>query len=316
MSKVFIHVGLHKTASTFLQEQVFPLFPEMTYLGRPYTQQNKAFNKLQYADDSLYNAEEFLKEFEKNSGDKNIISDELLSGIPESNYLNRSIIANRLSTVFPEAEILLFIRGQKDILLSHYYQSVKIGTTYRPIDSYVWLPQKEYTYDMYREGNVQWDLRSRYFNHFTPNIHPDHFFYHELIGLYNEKFRKVHVFLYEDFCKNPVKNINRLEGIIGDKISAKKDDLFREKANLRLKSDGLKIRKFENRMRSITARKSVLNLFSSIYGMASKIFSYNEMSDAEYVANLINGYYIWNNQKVMNQYPSIPMAEYPEYYQF
>lgn len=65
MQHVYIHVGLHKTGSTFLQNKVFPNLEETTYIGRPYTQQNMAFNKLQYADSSLYDKQKILEEINK-----------------------------------------------------------------------------------------------------------------------------------------------------------------------------------------------------------------------------------------------------------
>lgn len=247
MPKVFIHVGLHKTASTFLQEKVFPVLTQTTYVGRPYTQQNEAFNKLQYADDSLYHPNCMLQELEKIKGDRILFSDELFSGIPESNYLNRSTIADRFQALFPEAEIILFIRGQADILLSHYYQSVKIGNTHHGIDSFIWRPQREYTYEMYQRNKLQWDLRSRYYNHFSFNVHPDHFFYFELINLYTNKFKNVHVFLYEDFCRKPAEVVRRLADILEDKVNLPSDALSSKTVNLRLEGNAIKIRRFENR---------------------------------------------------------------------
>ncbi len=57
MTKAFIHVGLPKTATTFLQEKIFPRLSNTTLISRPYTQQSKAFNQLQYADDCHYDSE-------------------------------------------------------------------------------------------------------------------------------------------------------------------------------------------------------------------------------------------------------------------
>jgi hypothetical protein len=315
MQKVFIHVGLHKTASTFLQEKVFPTLTQTTYVGRPYTQQNEAFNKLQYADDSLYQPDLMLQELEKIKGTRILLSDELFSGIPECNYLNRSAIADRFHALFPEAEIILFIRGQADILLSHYYQSVKIGNTHHGIDSFIWRPQREYTYEMYQQNKLQWDLRSRYYNHFSFNIHPDHFFYFELINLYQNKFKNVHVFLYEDFCQKLVEVIRRLEDILEGNVNLPKDALSRKTVNPRLEDNVIKIRRFENRVKSITSRKLLIKLLCSTYGLWSRATQYNSLSDAEYISKLVDGYYINNNRKVLSQYPSIPIFEYPDQYQ-
>ena len=59
MSNIFLHVGLHKTASTFFQTEIFPYFENTTCITRPYTQQSCGFNKLQFADHTVYNPEDF-----------------------------------------------------------------------------------------------------------------------------------------------------------------------------------------------------------------------------------------------------------------
>ena len=64
--KHYIHIGLHKTGTTFLQNRIFSLFTNLIFLTRPYTQQNNAFNKLQYADDSLYDGDEVQNELKIN----------------------------------------------------------------------------------------------------------------------------------------------------------------------------------------------------------------------------------------------------------
>ena len=55
IKKKFIHVGLHKTATTYLQNYIFNNIENFELVTRPYTQHNKAFNMMQYADDTMYN---------------------------------------------------------------------------------------------------------------------------------------------------------------------------------------------------------------------------------------------------------------------
>ena len=109
-SKIFIHVGLPKTASTYLQNNIFPRLNNVAYIGRPYTQENYAFNTLQYADNSLYASSTTRKEIdnienELAKGNPILISDELFSGYAFYNFMNRGIIAERLSEIIPHAEI-------------------------------------------------------------------------------------------------------------------------------------------------------------------------------------------------------------------
>jgi hypothetical protein len=80
---------LPRTASTLLQEAIFEPAPGLTYVGRPHTQTGAAFNRLQYADDSLFDPTELSRAFETirhgAGGRPIVISDELLSGFPFPN---------------------------------------------------------------------------------------------------------------------------------------------------------------------------------------------------------------------------------------
>ena len=83
--KIVIHVGIPKTASTYLQTTYFPHLKGITYIGRPYTQINKAFNSLQFDDDSFFSLTEFQSEIEhirkySDENDTILISDELFNG--------------------------------------------------------------------------------------------------------------------------------------------------------------------------------------------------------------------------------------------
>ena len=174
MKKIFIHIGLPKTATTFFQEIVFPNIPTVYYIGRPYTQGNYAFNLLQYADDVLYNPS-FLKEelslIENSASRKEfiLISDELFYGYPLYNFINRSSIAKRLSETIPDAEIILFLRNQEDLILSLYNQYIKASKVYMKLDrSFISSPGSGYDLADWNSGSKVFDLKQRYI--ITPPI--------------------------------------------------------------------------------------------------------------------------------------------------
>lgn len=151
MSKQVIHVGLHKTATTFLQKKIFPSLDNYNLYTRPYTQHNHAFNQLQYADESLYNKKLVENEVEKFPTGNIILSDESFYGKPNLfSHINRTIIAKRLSELFPEATIIIFIRSQIKILLSYYNQYVKGGGV-ADIKDYIWFPKSEYCFEQYEK---------------------------------------------------------------------------------------------------------------------------------------------------------------------
>lgn len=66
--ELFLHVGMHKTATTTLQLDVFPHLKGVSYLGRPYNVRQ----------DVLTN--HFVDLFDDSTEDKVLVSNETLSG--------------------------------------------------------------------------------------------------------------------------------------------------------------------------------------------------------------------------------------------
>lgn len=254
MSKIYIHIGLQKTATTYLQSKVFPSIQDLLYVGRPYTQENQAFNALQYADDALYDSSLLVKEMQNikrtASGKPVLISDELFSGFAFWGFLNRGLIARRLSQVVPEAEIILFIRNQTDLIDSLYNQYVKTGWYSKTLGpDFLHEPGSGLSLDDWLTDQNNWDYNRRRFKHravFSPEV----FLYSESIKLYKTLFPKVHVFLYEDFKEDPHRQLQRLESIFGLAINnpvAQKKGLI----NQGLKDKEIQHRLLENRLTAI-----------------------------------------------------------------
>ena len=114
MANIVIHVGLHKTGTTFLQYEIF--------------------SKLKNT-----NCTFLLKYETKIYDDKiNIISDEELSVNPFTPTYHREhldcdyrfVIADRLHSIFPDAKIILGIRDKESWVRSIYSQYVKSGGIY------------------------------------------------------------------------------------------------------------------------------------------------------------------------------------------
>lgn len=110
MNDVFIHVGLQKTGTTFLQEKVFKKLD---------------VNYIRYLDEKIYNG----------SLDENkplLLSNEDLSGYPHCVYrkdadVSRWRIARNLSVLFPNAKIILGLREESSWLRSLYREAVRQG---------------------------------------------------------------------------------------------------------------------------------------------------------------------------------------------
>lgn len=102
-TKIVIHIGMHKTGTTFLQQEVFSKIPNINY-------QNKI------------NLSTKVEE-----GKINLFSDENLDGGSYRLFAkneNRINILKNLHTLFPNAYIILCIRNKKTWLYSAYKQYI------------------------------------------------------------------------------------------------------------------------------------------------------------------------------------------------
>lgn len=309
MKKIYIHVGLHKTGTTFLQKNIFPFLKKTFCIIPPYTGEklDLALNKLQYADDIYYDPNEIVREVENIKSDQILISDESLSGVADFNCINRSLIANRLSNSFPDSEIILFLRGQKDIINSSYNQVIKVGKTCLTIDDYIYFPNRNIS----NRG-----LTNRYYNSWYLNIHPDNYMYYELIKMYSQKFSKVHVFLYEDFKENNIATANKLLSLMNDSLSNEvelKNILDSTKENAKLSDKKINYIRYRNIFRPILKNRYIVNFTALLYSQTESLFK-KKRTNEEYVEELIADYFCKNNQKIMQEYPNILIKKYPDSY--
>ena len=127
--RLYIHLGIHKTASTFLQNRFFPILSEIKYcnLRKDYN------NFLEYflSRDDL----EFCPQQARNllcnginlSDKKVLISDEQFYGNVWDGCALRNRHCTRLNETFSEATIIIVFRNQVDLLESLYLQYIKTG---------------------------------------------------------------------------------------------------------------------------------------------------------------------------------------------
>ncbi len=139
--RVLVHIGMHKTASSWLQEHLF---------GRPDTgfwsaasPELPAKLRAKYGSGAFYRGQDggFVRDedFDPSrvrghlaletmpAGSCCIVSNERLSGHPLSGGVDRTVICQRLKAVVPQARILLVIREQRSMILSNYMQCLKFG---------------------------------------------------------------------------------------------------------------------------------------------------------------------------------------------
>ena len=315
-NKVFIHVGLQKTALTFLQTQLFPRLQKVAYFGRPYTQDNHAFNLLQFADNSLYDSDyvrEEIKRLELAAGGKQILlSDELFSGFIFYNFINRTLIAERLSELFPNAEIIIFLRGQVELIMSLYNQYVKIGWFDQELDgSFLHRPGQGSSLEDWLARTKAATKPVRYIEKRSWFI-PEHFRYSNLVSLYKETFSKVHIFLYEDLKYDSHSTLERLATLLSSNIDT---DLALSiiSVNPSLSERDLDIKRTQNRLTHIFPGSQSKYVEMFLRGLLA-FRETKGSSEREWVISSLTDSKVFSDNIELNNKEGLGMEKYPEEY--
>lgn len=136
LSSVLIHVGFHKTATSFLQTQFFAE-TQLGFAQYPRLSSEQLIHRklaaLSPFDELPRNTINELREFAHNAAKKGIlavISHERLSGYPASGGYDSKLILDRIKQIFPHAKILIIIREQISLIQSVYGQIITDGGSY------------------------------------------------------------------------------------------------------------------------------------------------------------------------------------------
>lgn len=128
---VLLHLGLHRTGSTWLQQRVFdgrdgrptPMVPDRAESAR----------RIVLAREEDFDADELRRwlaervESVWRAGGVPVLSNERFSGNPHSGWFDAQRTFDRLAEVLPEAKVLLVLREQRDLVRSLWLQYVRIG---------------------------------------------------------------------------------------------------------------------------------------------------------------------------------------------
>ena len=142
MSHTVLHIGLHKTATTTLQQQFFPSCSDVNLLTTQNFSVRNFINNVTKTDPAYFDADiaRALISPLLSRSTQNIISNESLSCLPFSGVIepgldHRTPILNNLKSVFPDAKIILVLRRQDGLAKSLYRQYLKSGGT-RPVERF------------------------------------------------------------------------------------------------------------------------------------------------------------------------------------
>jgi hypothetical protein len=262
MDRDIIHIGYHKTATTWFQRIYYPHVENLTYVHR------KRVREAFLSDSAFkFDPDKALSVLGKASSVGLILCEEELSGNIHSGglfgYLSKEI-GTRLKLTLPNSRVVIFIRNQVDMLGSVYKQYVEEGGThavtrylhpYRYLSSSGFSPMK------------------------VPLFSFDHFEYHPLIKHYEALFGRenVFVFLYEDFSQNPEDFMARYQNLF--ELRLDQNRISFEKVNISYKPIVLPIARFLNRFtyRNVVDKRYVANIPVVIRTCAKLLKSLNKL---------------------------------------
>jgi hypothetical protein len=183
-----VHVGYHKTGTTWLQQGLFA--DEQYGFTRvwPQTVIDDAFLGGNPFTFDPSRATELLRPFLERAaaaGTVPVVSHEPLSGLPTLNGFDSKMLADKIRATLPEARILIAIREQRSMMLSVYKQHITTSGT-------------QSIGQMWRDHPPEERRRP------TPGL--DVFEYHHLIGYYQQLFgpERVLVLPFESLRADPV----------------------------------------------------------------------------------------------------------------
>lgn len=197
--RVFLHIGLHKTATTTLQRQFFPQVPNLHYLGLPQPNVRQFIDRVAKQDPIYFDPQQAADLLQLHQSDKTImLSEESLSGPPfsgerELGLDHRKSVLDNLHAVFPKAGVILVLRRQDGYAVSMYRQYLKFGGT----------KTMERFYGLDTEGD-----RLGIFSQDRLNYQPYVRYLHDLFS------GRVQVLLFEDFVRNPDSFFGKLESFM------------------------------------------------------------------------------------------------------
>lgn len=243
-----------RTATTFLQRQFFPQLSEINYFGLPYTQINPAFQRLMYADESLYNPRDIQKELQQIAEEKVLFSNENFIGQSLFwHFGNRTRIAQRLQAAMPDATIILFLRNQPDLLRSAYEIALQESET-KSLSEFVRGKLPRYDMQEYRQNPAVNLFDYAEFDTYHAVEHIACYDFLPLIKLYKGLFKQVEVFLFEDFKRKPAHTLKRLTDVLDISVS---DDFLQQLAQEKPLNSGINARQAQ-RLRKLNRWREVL----------------------------------------------------------
>lgn len=231
-TNVIIHIGYHKTGTSWLQEELFPAlegvavpFGFREILEAIITPHPFAFDEAQF--------------WERHGGplrgrreDVVLLSSERLSGSPHSGGYDAPMLARRLRRLFPEAKILLVVREQMGTIVSSYREYVRGGGVCS-LEQYVDPPVAKH----------------------RPGFDPDYFRYDRMVELYRDLFpaERIEVLPFEWLKGRRARYVDEIADFVGAPVD--KDQIDFAPVRRGISETATRIKRWTNRL----TRRNSLN---------------------------------------------------------
>ena len=224
MSKVFLHIGYPKTATTTLQKHVFSTSNDLLFLGKPFEKQVESWiydmcynTSLDYSHDDFQG---WIQDVRDKSSAPIFLSHE---GFLMPSAQDLKIICERIRTVFGSCHIVLTLRNQWDLVSSFYYSAGLNG-------AHLFGSGVATNYSSYPLSVNEW-VEANFVNKSAPlKFHHKSFFaylnYYKVIHYLRSLFGEgnVSILFFENFKQNESLFIRQFEDMLGCEFSIKSLD--------------------------------------------------------------------------------------------
>lgn len=212
---VLIHVGLHKTGTTWLQDNILmPKDRREIICCSDFGLTHAAFIMANSGEFGVGRALELLKPLIDDAVAQRlplVLTDEALGGYPFHHKYFREVQAVRMKSALPGAKILVTVRNQPNIILSIYGEYLKYGYSSR-LEDFLAEPQ---------HGNLH------------PVFDRDFYDYDRMLDLYGDLFGEENVLALpmEWMTRNSAAAMERIGKFLGVSLSPPDDVLARDRKN-------------------------------------------------------------------------------------
>ena len=203
---VYLHIGLHRTATTFLQDAFFPTLEGVNYITDPVI--TYAIQDCLESKGDPVEMEHTLRPVNENSGPV-LISSEGYAMNPWTQSYHTNV--EQLLKLVPESEIIIFLRDPVDWVFSLYGLAIH-KHKYMTLDEFV-----NWDGDNFIDHEVKHDPKSPLWK---SRFDVKSLAFFKVLDIWNKGYspKRIHVFFYENFSRNPDKELARLSDLIGGTI--------------------------------------------------------------------------------------------------